>query len=77
MVSGGWDGTVKVWDAQKGQVVLTLQGHTDLVYSVAFSPDGKRIVSGSYDKTIKVWDSTTGEEALNLKAEPKLKAEPR
>jgi WD40 repeat protein len=27
------------------------------IYSVAFSPDGTKIVSGLYDKTIKVWDS--------------------
>ena len=31
--------------------------HSDYVMSVAFSPDGTKIVSGSRDKTIKVWDS--------------------
>ena len=31
--------------------------HCDYVWSVAFSPDGTKIVSGSADKTIKVWDS--------------------
>ena len=36
---------------------LTLKGHSSLVFSVSFSPDGKRIVSGSYDNTLKVWDA--------------------
>ena len=31
--------------------------HSELITSVAFSPDGTKIVSGSYDKTFKVWDS--------------------
>ena len=31
--------------------------HSGDIYSVAFSPDGTKIVSGSRDQTIKVWDS--------------------
>jgi WD40 repeat protein len=31
--------------------------HSDIIRSVAFSPDGTKIVSGSADGTIKVWDS--------------------
>jgi WD40 repeat protein len=52
---------VKVWDAQTGQELLTLKGHTNLVTSVAFSPDGQRLVSGSADDTVKVWDASLGE----------------
>jgi WD40 repeat protein len=39
----------------------TLEGHSDWVRSVAFSPDGKQLASGSNDKTIKLWDPATGE----------------
>ena len=44
----------------------TLTGHSKLVSSVAFSPDGKHIVSASGDKTVKIWDSTTGKEVSVL-----------
>ena len=40
------DDTVKVWDAQTGQELLTLKGHTERVCGVAFSPDGNRLASG-------------------------------
>ncbi|KAE9384028.1 WD40 repeat-like protein, partial [Gymnopus androsaceus JB14] len=39
---------------------VPLKGHEDSVLSVAFSPDGTRIVSGSHDDTIRIWDATTG-----------------
>ncbi|KIM30107.1 hypothetical protein M408DRAFT_66858, partial [Serendipita vermifera MAFF 305830] len=39
-------------------------GHQGSVWSVTFSPDGRRIVSGSKDHTIRVWDAETGETVL-------------
>ena len=43
----GSDKTVKLWEYTTGDCINTLQGHTLSVTSVAFSPDGTRIVSGS------------------------------
>ena len=37
---------------------ITLSGHTDEVYSVAYNHDGSRLASGSGDGTIKIWDAT-------------------
>ncbi|KAH7346491.1 hypothetical protein BKA65DRAFT_428866 [Rhexocercosporidium sp. MPI-PUGE-AT-0058] len=44
------------WDA----ILQTLEGHSDWVISVAFSPDGTQVVSGSYDETVRLWDAATG-----------------
>ncbi len=52
--------TIKVWDIKKGNLWHTLEGHSDLITSVAMSPNGKIVISGSGDKTIKVWDIKTG-----------------
>ncbi|KAJ6579350.1 WD40-repeat-containing domain protein [Mycena sp. CBHHK59/15] len=41
--------------------VATSTGDSSHFSSVAFSPDGKRIVSGSYDNTVRVWNSESGE----------------
>ena len=37
-------------------------GHQARIRSVAFSPDGQRVVSGSFDQLVKVWDAATGAE---------------
>jgi WD40 repeat protein len=54
------------WDRQK-RGAITLRGHAEIVHSVAYSPDCKRIVSGSDDYTVKVWDADKGKEVLTLK----------
>jgi WD40 repeat protein len=73
-VSGGYaeqgrliPAEVTVWNAQTGDEMLSLKGHTSSVRSVAFSPNGQRLVSGSDDKTVKMWDAQTGREILTLK----------
>jgi WD40 repeat protein len=42
--------------AQEPKPRDTLKGHTEAVWSVAYSPDGKTLASGSREKTIKLWD---------------------
>jgi WD40 repeat protein/energy-coupling factor transporter ATP-binding protein EcfA2 len=59
--SGSQDNTVRIWDASTGEPIgKPLLGHTAAVFSVSYSPDGKRIVSGSQDKTVRIWDANTG-----------------
>jgi WD40 repeat protein len=56
---------MKVWDAQTGQELLTLQGGGS---GVAFSPDGKRLAAAG-QRHVKVWNAQTWQETLSLKAD--------
>jgi serine/threonine protein kinase/WD40 repeat protein len=51
---------VILWDVKMQKVVARLRGHTNNVYALAFSPDGKTLASGSMDQTVKLWDTATG-----------------
>jgi WD40 repeat protein len=57
----GWT-TARQPAAPAVDIVQTLAGHTELVYSIAYSPDGKLIATGSFDKAVKLWDAATGKE---------------
>jgi len=59
------DNTIYIWDPQMTVTLAQLKGHAELVESIVFSPDEKRITSGSQDRTIRVWNVTSGLELLH------------
>lgn len=59
-------GEIRVWDSQTRKLIHKLVGHSDSVYSLAFSPDGSTLASSSYDRKIKLWDVRSGEELKTL-----------
>jgi hypothetical protein len=50
-----------------GAELACLRGHTNWVNSVAFDPDGRRVVTGTGDQTAQVWDAQTGDELACLR----------
>ncbi|MEB3178744.1 MAG: NB-ARC domain-containing protein [Nostocaceae cyanobacterium] len=59
IASGNEDRTVRLWNLNGDY--RSLIGHTEFIFSVAFSPDGRILASGSADKTIRLWDTITGQ----------------
>uniref|UniRef100_A0A1B6KNS3 WD repeat-containing protein 55 homolog n=1 Tax=Graphocephala atropunctata TaxID=36148 RepID=A0A1B6KNS3_9HEMI len=61
LASASFDSTVRLWDVERGACIHTLTKHTEPVYSVAFSPDGKYLASGSFDKCVHIWSTQSGQ----------------
>ena len=69
IVSGSYDGTIKVWDLATGKcVAMETSGGFNPIKGVAVFPDGRRVVSGaSKSNKIKVWNAATGECVATLR----------
>jgi dynein assembly factor with WDR repeat domains 1 len=60
IVTGSFDRTAKIWDANTGQRYHTLKGHKMEIVCLGFDPHGMLVATGSMDHTAKLWDVETG-----------------
>lgn len=57
LLTGGQDGTARLWSLKTGKNIATFQGHTAAVHDFALDAEGKRIATSSRDGSIRVWDT--------------------
>src|SRR5262245_45426220 len=61
-LSASWDGRLRFWNLENGQLIREMGGPNGSLMSAALSPDGKRALTGSGDSTMRMWDLETGAE---------------
>jgi eukaryotic-like serine/threonine-protein kinase len=66
LVTGGADGTARVWDTTSGAELLVLNAHSAPVTSASLSPDGRRILTSALGGGVRIWDIETGKRLLGV-----------
>jgi WD40 repeat protein len=75
LLTGAEDNFVKLWEADTGHLLRTLQGHASIglggwsgIGAVAFSRDGHLAASGGVDRTVRIWKLSTGQLLQTIEA---------
>ena len=55
ILSCSWDNTMKIWGAEHGELLFTLEGHTAPISAFVVLDNGLRILSSSLDTTVRIW----------------------
>jgi WD40 repeat protein len=66
IVTGQGNKKLTLWSPTTAKTMHILEGHTEAVTSLAWSPSGKTLASGGADKSVRLWDATTGKETQFL-----------
>lgn len=72
LLSAGWDGTLRLWDAMTGEGLLTIRAHAGPVSSCAVSPDGRRLLSAGGDRALRIWEAASANELLMMQGHVNL-----
>ncbi|KAK2543839.1 coronin-7 [Columba livia] len=56
LVSSSYDMTVRIWELSARREALCLWGHTDQIFSLAWSPDGKKLATVSKDTRLRLYE---------------------
>jgi eukaryotic-like serine/threonine-protein kinase len=74
LAGAGSDGLIRIWRNQLTSEAQTFRGDPQLVYSVAFSPDGQTLASAGRSGRVSLWNSSGGMETFTLSAPTALHA---
>ncbi|MBC8124472.1 MAG: VWA domain-containing protein, partial [Candidatus Kapabacteria bacterium] len=69
VITGGHDGTVRLWNAFSGNQIRIVGLHSNWVWSLDVMPNTKFVASGSFDGTVRVWDYSTGDRIATIQIE--------
>ena len=69
VITGGHDGTVRLWNAFNGNQIKIVGLHTNWVWSLDVMPNTKFVASGSFDGTVRVWDYSSGARIATIQVE--------
>ena len=67
LASPSVDSTIRMWDAETGEYLHTLEGPKNNFVGVAFDRSGCTLAGGSFDNTVKLWEAATGKLIRSLK----------
>lgn len=74
VITGGHDGTVRLWNTLTGVQERLVGVHNDWVWDVAVMPGTTLVASASYDQSVRIWDYTTGVRVATIPVEGRSRA---
>ena len=66
LLSGSWDGTVRLWNVETGKATAVLEAHESKIYAIAVSRDGKRAASAGGNGEVFLWNLENNEQISKL-----------